>query len=308
MDSTFNTQNWILTVPAAAVGLKTGQQFDFNVYAIDYYFTGEVTDCSPFDGGKCMAMHTFTVGTPRFNVGEANLFPTIDPKAAVTLPFTTSDAAKLASPSQTGLLFLYREAPIGQESSVFIPPAAPPPPPVPVVKKFDITKDASLDKWLPLQNTGDWPFDYAGVGEGIRLVAQVDLAGLPATANVTKAEAKFYVDAVSGLGGAANLKFYKLTKAWTEGTVTWPVPWAMPGGDFVSPAAGSAAISKTSAGGWVTVDVTDLVKAWLAAPATNFGFLARVENDATLSKYRFRSGEYWIKTDRPTLEVTYTMP
>ena len=70
-------------------------------------------------------MHTFTVGKPRFDVGEDNLWPTIEPDAEVTLPFATSDEATMASPSQIGLLFLHREAPVGKESSVFIPPTQP---------------------------------------------------------------------------------------------------------------------------------------------------------------------------------------
>ncbi len=121
-DSDFNTQNWILTVPAAAIGLAPGQQFDFYVLAFDAYFGGRPWDCSPFAGGQCgTAVHTYTVGRPRFDVGAANLSPTIPPRSQVDLAFTRPAGGFQASPSQIGFLFLHRQAPISRESSVYLP-------------------------------------------------------------------------------------------------------------------------------------------------------------------------------------------
>jgi minor extracellular serine protease Vpr len=117
-DSDFNTQNWILTVPSAALELAPGSKFDFYVVAFDGYFTGEAWDCSPFADGDCGSdFHTYTLGVPRFDVGEGNLSLLIPPLSSVTLPFTPAPSLPPASPSQTGLLFLHREAPLGRESS-----------------------------------------------------------------------------------------------------------------------------------------------------------------------------------------------
>ncbi len=121
-DSDFNTQNWILTVPAAAIGLVPGRQFNFYVLAFDAYFGGGVWDCSPFAGGRCgTAAHTYTVGRPRFDVGEANLSLTIPPQDQAELAFTRPAGGFQASPSQIGFLFMHRKAPIGRESSTYLP-------------------------------------------------------------------------------------------------------------------------------------------------------------------------------------------
>lgn len=115
-DSDFNTQNYILTVPAAAVGLAPGQAFNFAVYLFDAYFTGALTDCSPRVGSGCGGKHTYTVGQPRYDLGLDDLTILTAPDDFTVFDWTSSTAGDLASPSQIGLLFLHRYAPIGAES------------------------------------------------------------------------------------------------------------------------------------------------------------------------------------------------
>lgn len=110
-DSDFNTQNWILSVPASAVGLSPGQQFDFAVYTFDGYFTFDYWDCSP-----CFGSHTYTLGQPRFDLGEDQLTIDTPPADFVEFIWESTPAHDVASPSQIGLLFLHRYAPIGSES------------------------------------------------------------------------------------------------------------------------------------------------------------------------------------------------
>ncbi len=110
-DSGVDTQNWILTVPAAAIGVAPGQAFNFQVFAIDGYFTGQVTDCSP---GDCTSYHTYTMGVPKYAVD--NLFPTVPAQDHLDLTVTKVPGGAEASPSQFGLLLLYRRAQIEQES------------------------------------------------------------------------------------------------------------------------------------------------------------------------------------------------
>lgn len=115
-DSSLNTQNWILPVPAAAVGLSLGQTFDFVVYAFDGYFGGGVWDCSPRVGNFCAGVHTYTLGQPRFDLGENQLFLTTAPEKTTAFEWTSTPNGDKASPSQIGLLFMHAYAPVGRES------------------------------------------------------------------------------------------------------------------------------------------------------------------------------------------------
>ena len=105
-------------MPAAAIGVAPWQQFNFQVRARDFYFTGEYTDVSPADG---VSYHTYTMGQPRFAVD--NLLPVVPAEGEALLTVTRTAGGDAASPSQIGLLLMYRQAPVERESdSVLIMP------------------------------------------------------------------------------------------------------------------------------------------------------------------------------------------
>ena len=85
-------------MPLAELGLAEGDQFDFSVSAVDWYFTDEVPDS--------IGAMTFTVGTPRYTAAD-----TVEVPAPVPRQLTVSEVAggAAASPSQTGLLVLWRD-------------------------------------------------------------------------------------------------------------------------------------------------------------------------------------------------------
>ncbi len=107
----FNSQNWILPVPAAAIGVKSTQPFKFLVLAFDSYFTGDLWDCSP---GNCADYHQFQTGKPKYQ--PVVMAFQVAPKGAYTLQYSTPAGGASASPSQIGLLFMYRDAPVEAES------------------------------------------------------------------------------------------------------------------------------------------------------------------------------------------------
>ena len=113
----FNSANWILPVPAAAIDVTSNKPFKFFVLAFDAYFTGSLWDCSPFN---CGTYHTYTTGLPKYQpVTTAFQVPT---NGSYTLPYNKPTGGAAATPSQTGLLFMYRDAPVGRESdSVTLP-------------------------------------------------------------------------------------------------------------------------------------------------------------------------------------------
>lgn len=100
-DADLNSGNAILTAPMSALGITAATKFDFSVYAFDNYFTGALTDA--IEG------MTFTAGTPRFT---GTGIPATGVPAGGTSTLTVQSVAggAAASPSQTGLLMLYRDA------------------------------------------------------------------------------------------------------------------------------------------------------------------------------------------------------
>lgn len=110
-DADLQSSNMIMTAPLAALGLTPDTQFDFSVYAFDNYFTGALTDA--IEG------MTYTAGYPRyFGYG---LPPTgVAAQGENDLTIESIPGGELASPSQTGLLLLYRDAPVSLEVSTLI--------------------------------------------------------------------------------------------------------------------------------------------------------------------------------------------
>lgn len=116
IDSTLNSNNFILPMDAASIGVTPGQPFRFSVFAYDAYFTGSLWDCAPKVGNVCTSAYQYTPGAARYDVPEAQLFPTVPRGGSAAFSWTTSAAAAEASPDQIGLLFLHRNAHIGRES------------------------------------------------------------------------------------------------------------------------------------------------------------------------------------------------
>jgi len=105
----FDSQNQVLTVPLAALGMATGSTFDFDVYAFDNYFSGRQTD-------SVQGM-SWTVGSPRYSAASAL---TVPPGATSALTVTSDPAA--GPSSQTGLLLLLADARSAEAALVTVTP------------------------------------------------------------------------------------------------------------------------------------------------------------------------------------------
>jgi hypothetical protein len=94
-------------VPLSLLGLTPTSRFDFSVYAFDNYFTGELTDA--------IEDVTYTPAAPRFVAGGV-------PAAGVpaggssTLTIQEVPGGNAASPSQTGILLMYRDGRLKHEA------------------------------------------------------------------------------------------------------------------------------------------------------------------------------------------------
>jgi hypothetical protein len=99
-DADLNSGNVILTVPLTALGLTASSRFDFSVYALDNYFTGELTDA--------IENMTYTPGTPRY---AASGIPAagVPVGGSSTLNIQAVPGGDVASLSQKGVLLMYRD-------------------------------------------------------------------------------------------------------------------------------------------------------------------------------------------------------
>jgi len=106
-DADLNSANVILTAPLSALGLTPDTQFDFAVLALDNYFTGELTDA--------MEGMTYTPSAPRFvGVGVPAAGVPADGSSLLSIGLFAPGLS--ASPSQSGLLLLYRDGKPGREA------------------------------------------------------------------------------------------------------------------------------------------------------------------------------------------------
>lgn len=106
-DVDLNSANSILTAPLSAVGLTPSTQFDFTVVGFDNYFTGVVTDVIP--------TMTYRLDTPRFT-GTGVPASGVPVNGSSTLSISEVPGGAAQSPSQTGLLLMYRNARTGVEA------------------------------------------------------------------------------------------------------------------------------------------------------------------------------------------------
>jgi len=114
-DADFNSGNVIMTIPASAIGLNAANPsawtpFDFYVLAFDNYFTGDLTDFST-------SVMRVNPAFPRAT--STGLAPNPVPiGSSSTLTITPLPFNDLDSPSQLGILLLYRDAQWGREADV----------------------------------------------------------------------------------------------------------------------------------------------------------------------------------------------
>jgi hypothetical protein len=105
-DADLNSGNAILTVPLAQLGLTPGSTFNFTVQAEDISFTNSVK--------SAIGPMTFTPNTPRFALSS---FSGVVPAgSSTTIVVEDVSGGAEASPSQQGLLVLYRNKAPGTEA------------------------------------------------------------------------------------------------------------------------------------------------------------------------------------------------
>jgi subtilisin family serine protease len=106
-DADLGSANSTLTVLSSTLSLARTTQFRFSALVGDNYYTGLITDA--------IGPMTYTLNTPRFTAAPDSFF--VPPSGSIGLPVSFNAAGDAASPSQTGLLMLYRDALKGREAA-----------------------------------------------------------------------------------------------------------------------------------------------------------------------------------------------
>jgi hypothetical protein len=104
-DADLNSSNVIFTALLSDLGLTTSSKIRFSVYAFDNYFTGDLTDSIP--GMR------YKLDSPSY---VASAPAPLIPGSTANLPINKNAAGLTDSPSQSGILLLYRDAQSGLEA------------------------------------------------------------------------------------------------------------------------------------------------------------------------------------------------
>ncbi len=156
-----------------------------------------------------------------------------------------------------------------------------------------------------------------------------NLSAIPTGATVTSATLTVYQSRTTASDGAVTL--HRMLADWGQGTsnatgqegtgaasktndATWlhrfypSTFWAAPGGDFVSTASATTALTST----YTTYTFTSSamaadVQGWVTNPATNFGWMLRGDESVPHTARRFESSETNTAAQRPMLTVVYTV-
>jgi hypothetical protein len=167
---------------------------------------------------------------------------------------------------------------------------------------------------------------FFGEGEEHRRsLLRWDLSALPAGSTVNAASLELYRYG-GGAESPAHLVLYRLAREWAEGTghdfwpeagyvpdgATWSTfdgstPWSTPGGDYDGSLVGQVTLPASVDNGWIRLDATAAVQAWVTAEmSNNHGLLLRPHSgDSTYHYYYSRS--HPVPALRPRLVVTYTV-
>ncbi len=108
LDADLQSANAILTVPTALLGMTDSTTFDFTAQVYDSYFSGRITDRFP--------KVTYTPDRPRYAVIGVPPGP-LAPFSATRLGTEAVAGGDTASPSQSGLLLMYRRD-AGREAQI----------------------------------------------------------------------------------------------------------------------------------------------------------------------------------------------
>jgi len=181
------------------------------------------------------------------------------------------------------------------------------------IENYRGTEDTYLSAWEPGRNYGTDARIAVRSKDVMNGLLRFDVSTIPSNAPVNGATLQLYLFGRSNTN-PLTLEAYGMKRSWHETQATWEIArtgtaWGGAGAsstttDRESTAAGSVALAAGS--GWVTLDVTSLVRGWVANPSANYGMQLKGQSGGSV-EYNFYSAEASIPDLRPRLVVTYVV-
>lgn len=154
-------------------------------------------------------------------------------------------------------------------------------------------------------NFGDQNDLYGGIVRMSQhgLLVEFDISTfLASTAVISSADLSLYFPTGIYAENSADLSIHRVDEAWDEATVNWA---NQPG--FNTTPEDTVTIGDSSAPGWYSFDITDLVQGWLDGDHPNYGVIIDfIEAIGSTDAKTFYSSDYTIdETLRPKLVIKY---
>ncbi|MDP1726000.1 MAG: DNRLRE domain-containing protein [Bacteroidota bacterium] len=177
-----------------------------------------------------------------------------------------------------------------------------------------IGKDALIDSRTAVANTthgntadfASWAWTSGGITIARSLI-QFDLSGIPLNAVITDAKISFYCNTTSSIAqlhsGSNASYIQRITSSWNEDSVTWNNQPTTTDTNQVS-----LPESTSQTQNYLNIDVTQLVVDMKNNPTRSFGFMIRLQTEATYRSLIFASSDHSDSTKRPIFTYTYTIP
>jgi hypothetical protein len=143
------------------------------------------------------------------------------------------------------------------------------------------------------------PYYVSGHQCYARTASSWNLSSLPQGSTITQATIEFKCTSIYG-SLTGQMVFYRLLQDWGETTIT---------SNNVPPHTSQDSIVKSwpTAGQWLSIDATNLVRFWCEHPDSNFGLYGHCVNTiANNGAVAFNSSRFSTSADRPKLTITYT--
>jgi hypothetical protein len=172
---------------------------------------------------------------------------------------------------------------------------------------YDGVQDAWINQWSPDNTYGSGTTINLRPGGVCRGLLSFDLDNLlPDNIRITSANLYLYDN---GSGPDMTVNFYPLTRDWEEDAVTYNQAangqrWTHPGGDYDASVAGSMTLNGSQPG-YVSTNLLNVVRDWMADPASNHGLLLDVTQASYNSARSIQTSDYWDINQRPKLKIIY---
>ncbi|GAB4406595.1 MAG: hypothetical protein Kow00123_19270 [Anaerolineales bacterium] len=174
--------------------------------------------------------------------------------------------------------------------------------------------DTYMDQWQVTSNFAGLTHFSVRTYDVMAGLVRFDVSSIPAGANVISASLTLYATYQSN-GNMFDGLVYRVLRPWVVTEATWQQPragerWEADGCNgttYDRTATAYATFHMNAANSAIEVDVTDLVRHWVAYPAENFGMVVRGASTGGSVEYRFASAEYPDVSKRPLLTVAYSV-